>query len=156
MEIRRAEEKDMDALEKLLKQVLTVHHTIRPDLFKPNAQKYTRPELMELIRDDARPIFVAVEMGEVLGYCFTVFEQHIGSNILTDVKSLYIDDLCVDENARGKGVGTALYGYACDFAKASGCYNVTLNVWAGNDDAMRFYESKGLKPQKVGMEHILQ
>ena len=155
MNIRRAEEKDMDALEKLLKQVLTVHHTIRPDLFKPGAQKYTRSELKELIRDDARPIFVAEDESGVLGYCFTIFEQHTGSNILTDVKSLYIDDLCVDENARGKGVGSALYSYACDFAKASGCYNVTLNVWAGNDDAMKFYEGRGLTPQKVGMEHIL-
>ena len=155
MNIRRAGEKDLDALEKLLKQVLDVHHGIRPDLFRPDAQKYTRAELCEILEDDARPVFVAEEEGSVLGYCFTVFQQHIGNNILTDVKTLYIDDLCVDEAARGKGVGKALYGYACDFAGESGCYNVTLNVWAGNDSAQRFYEALGLKPQKFGMEHIL-
>lgn len=155
MEIRRANTGDMDALERLLQQVLNVHHKIRPDLFKPGAQKYTRGELTEILADDSRPVFVAAENGEVLGYCFTVFQQHTCSNILTDVLTLYIDDLCVDESARGRGVGTALYSYTLDFAKAKQCYNVTLNVWAGNDDAMNFYISRGLKPQKVGMEVIL-
>lgn len=155
MNIRRAEKTDMDALEKLLQQVLNVHHTIRPDLFKAGAQKYTRAELTEILSDDCRPIFVAEEGGEVLGYCFTVFRQHVGDNILTDILTLYIDDLCVDENARGRGVGTALYDYALAFAREKHCYNVTLNVWSGNDDAMNFYIARGLKPQKVGMEVIL-
>lgn len=155
MDIRRAGQWDLDALEKLLRQVLDVHHGIRPDLFRADAQKYNRAELCGILEDDTRPVFVAEEEGTVLGYCFTVFQQHIGSNILTDVKTLYIDDLCVDETARGKGVGKALYGYALEFARANGCYNVTLNVWAGNDSALEFYKAMGLRPQKYGMECIL-
>lgn len=156
MTIRRANENDMAGINCLLKQVLTVHHNGRPDLFKAGAKKYTDEELREILHDDGKPIFVAVDaQEEVQGYAFCVFQQHIGDNILTDIKSLYIDDLCVDENRRGQHIGRQLYEYVLDFARRSGCYNVTLNVWACNESALRFYEKCGLKPQKVGMETIL-
>ena len=156
MQIRRARITDMDALNKLLMQVLMVHHYGRPDLFKPNAKKYTDEELKLIIEDDATPIFVGVdENEEVLGYAFCKFIQHIDNNILTDIKTLYIDDLCVDEDKRGMHIGKQLYEYVLVFAKESGCYNVTLNVWSCNESAMKFYENCGLVPQKVGMEVIL-
>lgn len=156
MNIRRAEIKDMDGINKLLLQVLMVHHNGRPDLFKPHAKKYTDEELKEIIADDKTPIFVAVdEQGEVLGYAFCVFKQLIDNNILTDIKTLYIDDLCVDEERRGQHIGKQLYDYVVNFAKEQGCYNLTLNVWACNESAMKFYEKCGLVPQKIGMETIL-
>ena len=156
MIIRRAQEKDMPDILKLLSQVLEVHHKGRPDLFKGGVRKYTDSELAELIKDDSKPIFVGVDESErVLGYAFCVFVQHINNNILTDIKTLYIDDLCVDEEIRGQHVGKQLYEYVLNFAKEQSCYNVTLNVWALNEGAMKFYETCGLKPQKVGMETIL-
>lgn len=156
MLIRRAEERDMDGINSLLCQVLMVHHNGRPDLFKAGAKKYTDEELREILQDDTRPIFVGMdEAGSVLGYAFCVFQQHIGDNILTDVKTLYIDDLCVDENIRGQHIGRQLYEYVVDFARKSGCYNVTLNVWVCNESAKLFYEKCGLVPQKIGMEKIL-
>ena len=156
MNIRRAEIKDMDGINKLLLQVLMVHHNGRPDLFKPHAKKYTDEELKEIIADDKTPIFVAVdEQGEVLGYAFCVFKQLIDNKILTDIKTLYIDDLCVDEERRGQHIGKQLYDYVVNFAKEQGCYNLTLNVWACNESAMKFYEKCGLVPQKIGMETIL-
>lgn len=156
MYIRRAKKEDMEGINKLLYEVLMIHHNGRPDLFKANAKKYTDEELAAIIADDIKPIFVAAdENEEVLGYAFCIFQQHIGNNILTDVKTLYIDDLCVDETRRGMHIGKQLYEYVLAFAKEQGCYNVTLNVWACNESAMRFYEKCGLVPQKVGMEKIL-
>lgn len=156
MNIRRAKQSDMSGINKLLNQVLMVHHNGRPDLFKSNVKKYTDEELALLIEDDGRPIFVAVgENEEVLGYAFCVFQQHINNNILTDIKTLYIDDLCVDEDKRGMHIGKQLYDYVINFAREQGCYNLTLNVWACNVNAMKFYEKCGLVPQKVGMETIL-
>lgn len=156
MLIRRAEERDMEDIHCLLGQVEMVHHKGRPDLFKPNAKKYTNEELAALIHDDTKPIFVGVnEEDKVLGYAFCVFIQHINSNMLTDIKTLYIDDLCVDENIRGQHIGRQLYDYVIEFAKKQGCYNVTLNVWELNESAKKFYESCGLVPQKIGMEKIL-
>ena len=156
MEIRRAKVQDMNGINDLLMQVCLVHHKGRPDLFKYGAKKYTDEELKEIIEDDMRPIFVAVDDAQkVLGYAFCIFQQHINNNILTDIKTLYIDDLCVDENIRGQHIGKRLYDAVLSFAKESGCYNVTLNVWSLNEGAMKFYEACGLTPQKVGMETIL-
>lgn len=155
MEIIRACSRHSDGINSLLRQVLEVHHKGRPDIFKGGVKKYTDTELSEILADDERPVFVAAEGEKVLGYAFCIFQQHKDNNILTDIKTLYIDDLCVDENTRGTGVGKSLYEYVLDFAREKGCYNVTLNVWSCNEGAMKFYEKMGLLPQKVGMEKIL-
>ena len=154
--VRRAEEKDIPKINDLLMQVCLVHHRGRPDLFKYGAKKYTDEQLAEIIKDDKKPIFVAAdEADSVIGYAFCIFIQHIDDNILTDIKTLYIDDLCVDEKMRGQHIGRTLYNHVIAFAKEQGCYNVTLNVWSQNPNAMKFYEKCGLKPQKTGMEVIL-
>lgn len=155
MEIRRAETRDMKGIANLLCQVLAIHHQGRPDLFKGNVRKYTDEELRALIQDDTRPIFVAADDNGVLGYAFCKQLQQLDDNILTDIKTLYIDDLCVDEKFRGRHIGRELYEYVLDFARGQGCYNVTLNVWECNTAAKLFYEKCGLVPQKTGMEKIL-
>ena len=153
--IRLAKEKDIPKIEDLLKQVCLVHHNGRPDIFKIGT-KYSAEELKELLKDKERPILVSVnEKDEVLGYCFGIFQQHKNNSVLTDIKTLYIDDLCVDENLRGKHIGKELYEAAVEFAKESGCYNLTLNVWSCNPSAMKFYEKQGLVPQKISMELVL-
>lgn len=156
MSIRRANEADIAGLDKLLYQVLQVHHNGRPDIFKPDTKKYTDEQLKEILKDDNKPIFVSVdESNNVLGYAFCILQQHLNNNVLTDIKTLYIDDLCVDEDTRGKHIGQNLYEFVLDYAKKIGCYNVTLNVWSCNESAIKFYEKQGLKPQKIGMEKIL-
>ena len=153
--IRKAQEKDIAKIEDLLLQVDLVHHNGRPDIFKIG-RKYSEDELKALLTDENRPILVSVnENDEVLGYCFGIFQMHVDSSVLTDIKTLYIDDLCVDESLRGKHIGKELYDGAVKLARDSGCYNLTLNVWSCNPSAMKFYEKMGLVPQKIGMELIL-
>ena len=155
MKIRRAEPKDLEKIKELLSQVDLVHHRIRPDLFKIG-RKYTDEQILEIVADDKRPIFVAADENDVTrGYAFCIFKQYKNDNVLTDIKTFYIDDLCVDESARGEGIGRALYEYVKDFARQNDFYNITLNVWEGNDSARRFYESVGMQIQKTGMECIL-
>lgn len=153
--IRKAEEKDIEALDKLLYQVHKVHSDARPDLFLPGAKKYNDEQLKQILQDENKPIFVAIENDVVSGYIFCIFEYNGRNASHTDIKTLYIDDLCVDEACRGKGIGRKLYDHAIAFAKKSGCYNLTLNVWADNKNAMAFYENIGMKIQKIGMEKIL-
>ena len=156
MKVRIAQEKDIARIHSLLAQVAMVHHKGRPDLFKPGKSKYTDEELKALLQDSNRPILAAVDDNDCMqGYAFCIFRQYKDHNIMTDIKTLYIDDLCVDETMRGKHIGRLLYNAALDYAREHGCYNLTLNVWSCNESAMKFYESCGLKPQKVGMEVIL-
>ena len=152
--VRPAGERDLPRVGELLLQVNEVHHKIRPDLFKTNARKYTDDQLRAIFRDPDAPVFVYETDGEVLGYAFCILQTRRGNN-LVDGKTLYLDDLCVDEAARGRGIGTALYRYVLDYAKRIGCHNVTLNVWEGNDAALAFYRKCGMKVQKTGMEQII-
>lgn len=153
--VRRAEPKDIARIGELLSQVDLVHHNGRPDIFKLG-RKYSDEELNAIIKDSTRPILVyADDKDDVIAYCFCIYQQHVGNPILSDIKTLYIDDLCVDEKHRGEHVGKALYDAAVTLAKESGCYNLTLNVWTCNQSALRFYEKCGLTPQKIGMELIL-
>lgn len=153
--IRRAEERDIPVISNLLLQVHKVHSDVRPDLFRKGSRKYTDDELAVILKDDRTPVFVALIGGQVAGYAFCIHQQHINDNNLTDIRTLYIDDLCVDENMRGRHIGTQLYDYVISYAKENKYYNVTLNVWADNKKALKFYESLDLKVQKIGMEKII-
>ena len=152
MNICRAGKQHIPGMIALLYQVGQVHHAIRPDIFRSGAIKYTEPQLEELLRDTAKPIFIAEEDGLVVGYCFCQIRDYAGSTVLTDRKELYIDDLCVDENCRGQHIGRTLYAHACAYAKEIGCQFLTLNVWCGNESAMKFYENAGLTPRNIMME----
>ncbi|MDI9590806.1 MAG: GNAT family N-acetyltransferase [Acidobacteriota bacterium] len=156
MRIRHACQGDIPSIAKLLLQVAQVHADGRPDLFVSGGTKYTDEELADIMQDDTRPIFVAVDdEGTVLGYAFCAYEDHTASTVSMPIRSLYIDDICVDEAARGQRVGTALYDHVIDFARKEGFYHVTLNVWTCNPGAQRFYEAMGMRPLKVTMEQIL-
>ena len=91
----------------------------------------------------------------VQGYAFCVIQDLSQCDNLCPDKSLYIDDICVDENYRRHGVGKMLYEHVVQFAKEENCFNITLNVWAKNPSAKAFYESMGMTVQKVCMEKIL-
>ena len=155
MEIRFAKPQDVPGIIKLLQQVGRVHHEGRPDLFRGKAQKYGPAQVMEMLEKQENPIFVAVEGDKVLGYGFCMMETYKQHSVMNDRVTLYIDDLCVLEAYRGQHIGSAIYRHILEYAKYRGCYNVTLNVWSCNESAMKFYESMGMKPQKVGMEAIL-
>lgn len=156
MEIRFAQASDVMGILALLRQVGQIHHEGRPDIFRAGAQKYGPSQVLSMLSKPDTVIFVAVEEEKVLGYGFCFIKNHALDPVMTDRTELYIDDLCVDEKCRGKGIGKALYEAICKYAKMRKCYHITLNVWSCNENAIRFYESLGLKPQKIGMEAILE
>jgi len=154
--VRQAVEDDIPSILKLLIQVDMVHHNGRPDLFKGPATKYQAEELERIFEDGNTPVFVCVdEKGKVLGHAFCVHQQYLENSVMTDIRTLYIDDICVDEAYRKCGVGKELYEYVLSYARKEGYYNVTLNVWNCNPAAIRFYEKMGMSPYKIGMEYIL-
>lgn len=156
MKIRLARISDTKDIARLLIQICNVHNNGRPDLFKKNGQKYTIAEIENMISDSETPIIVAEdETQSVVGYAMCVIKTVADDLALQDVKTLYLDDLCVDEKNRRKGTGSLLYKAVLDYAKKTGCYNVTLNVWCCNPKAIEFYKKCGLTPQKITMEKII-
>ena len=157
MIIRRAVNGDTEAVLRLLSQVLEIHAETRPDIFVPGTTKYSEKELADIFANEQTPVYVVeTEEDGVVGYVFCVIQEQQERPNLVPIRTLYIDDLCVDESARGRHIGSALFEYAVAEAKKRGCYNVTLNVWSGNDSAERFYERMGMKPMSKHMEFILK
>lgn len=153
--VRLANETDIPRLEDLLYQVHGLHAEGRPDIFIPGCKKYTADQLREILADPvSTPVFVAIADGVLVGYCFCIRQVQTAAS-MQKISTLYIDDLCVDAAMRGKGFGKVLYDHAVEYARMNGYYNLTLNVWACNPSAMRFYEKCGLSVQKVGMELLL-
>lgn len=156
MNIRRAENKDIKRILELLGQVLEIHANIRPDIFVSGTTKYSEDDLKEMILDDEKPIFVATDESDmVLGYAFCQLKNPAFTSTMVPHKSLFIDDLCVDENARGQHIGEKIFEYVKDEAKRLGCYEVTLCVWNGNTAAENFYEKMGMTTKERMMEIIL-
>lgn len=154
--IRKASVEDIPGLLRLLSQVLELHAALRPDIFVSGTTKYSREELVEIISDDNRPIYVATdEEDRVTGYAFCQLQEPPFTSTMIPRKILYIDDLCVDETVRGAHIGSSLFEYVKSQAKGLGCYEVTLNVWEGNDDALNFYTAMGMKPKETQLEYIL-
>ena len=154
--VRRAEIKDIPRLLDLLHEVLELHAKIRPDVFIPGTTKYTAGELEMILNDGKKPVYVAVDDGDrVIGYAFCIIQNQPFTNTMVPFQSLFIDDLCVDSSARGQHIGEKLFEHVKEEAKRLGCYEVTLNVWTGNDAAENFYEKMGMKTKERQMELIL-
>ena len=155
MTVRRAKKSDIPEIARLLYQVHDLHATGRPDLFKKGMRKYDDARLAEILGEADRPVFVCAEGERLLGYAFCVIKTENDPSHMP-IKTLYLDDLCVDGTARRRGVGKTLYDRVCAYAVEIGCHNLTLNVWACNPGALRFYEKMGMKVQKFGMETLLE
>ncbi len=154
--VRRAEQRDIPDILRLLVQVNMVHHNGRPDLFRGPATKYSSGELSGILSAEDTPVFCCVD-GEdrVLGYAFCQIRETLPGGNQVPMRSVFIDDLCVDAECRSQGVGKALFQFVVDRARELGCYEITLNVWEGNDAARRFYDRLGMKPKETQMELIL-
>ena len=155
MKIRLATEKDVNRLQDLLYSVQNLHAEGRPDVFVYGTRKYSDAKVREIISCSNSPVYVGEIDGEVIAYAFCEIKQDNATQNLKPLKTLYIDDLCVDEKYRGKGYGKKIYEFVRAKAVEKECYHLTLNVWHLNASAVRFYEKLGMKPLKTTMEDIL-
>ena len=156
MNIRLAQEKDVENLYQLLRGVQALHAEGRPDIFVGGTNKYGHAAIIEILKNPLTPVYVvADDKDAAVGYAFCSIERQTGSQNLQPIKNFYIDDLCVAEGIRGQGVGTELFNYVAAQAKKEGCYHLTLNVWHLNQSALRFYQKLGMQPLKTTMEKIL-
>ena len=154
--IRRAQLRDCADLQRLLLQIDNQHAQSRPDLFRQDAVKYDESACLRILADEKRPVFVAADAGErVCGYAFCEVLQYKNHAVLRDCRTLYLDDLCVDESCRRQGIGEKLMAAVMAYARENGAYNVDLNVWEFNENAIRFYEKNGFTTQRRKMEVIL-
>ena len=157
MKIRKAEEKDLDQVLELLSDLLELHAALRPDIFIPGTTKYTKEELLDIFVNDETPVYLAVnDDDEMMGYVFCVIQDPPFTTNMKQLKTLFIDDFGVLEKYRGRHIATEMFEFVKEEAKRRGCYNVTLDVWEGNDKARKFYDNIGMNVKETRMEYILK
>ena len=121
------------------------------------ATKYSHQEIKDIVNGENTPVYVLVDQEDcAVGYAFCSLLEEKETENLYAKRTLYIDDLCVKEDLRGKGYGKKLYDYVLLRAKEFSCDRVTLNVWHLNQSALRFYEKLGMKPLKTTMETLIK
>ena len=150
--LRKAEDRDAPAIARLLIIIARLHHGLRPDVFSDAGPKYDETAVREMLRDENQHIAVAERDGTALGYAIAQVKSLGDGGLIVSRRIYYIDDLCVDETARGQGIGKALVAYCRKEAKALGCDAVELNVWTANRGAAAFYEKCGFAVQRQTME----
>ncbi|MFA5561653.1 MAG: GNAT family N-acetyltransferase [Eubacteriales bacterium] len=155
MIIRDAVAADAPRLLRMLAKIAELHRQGRPDLFREGSRKYDREELLSILSAPDKRIFVADEGGEATGYLFCMLRTVSGHPLLHDERTLYIDDLFVEEAYRGQQMARALMDSAGAFARANGCRRMELNVWAMPGSALPFYEKYGMREMRRTMEMIL-
>ena len=138
MLIRKAIDEDAKEIISLLKEVLEIHASIRPDLFKSGTCKYKEEDILNKLKDINTPIYVAEEDNKFLGYLLCEIIEINDAN-RNKMKVMYIDDIAVKKEHRGKHIGEALFNFIKEEAKRLNCYEITLRIYEGNDAAMSFY-----------------
>jgi ribosomal protein S18 acetylase RimI-like enzyme len=154
MEIRLANSSDCEKILLLEKQVFEFHLNARPDWIDKNkiGVKIGIEYFINCIEDENYRIFVVEEGKNIIGFCVTQIRTIKDHPICFDMKNMEIEDFCIDENYRHKGIGKKLFEEVKKYAKEIEARNVELSVWNFNMDAIKFYESNGMKIRINKME----
>lgn len=152
---RRAAPADRIGIMPLQKEIADLHHDGRPDLFRTEARYYSEDDFYAKLTHPDHRIFIAEVDGEVAGYVFALVKHVRSHPTYVDFDTFYIDDICVSERYRRHGIATALFERCTAQAREDGCYNIELNVFCFNEDAVAFYEAMGMKKMICRMEVLV-
>ena len=102
-------------------------------------------ELAEMIASDASDVLIARLDGRIVGTLTLVTFR-----IPTGVRA-WIEDVVVDDSARGHGVGDLLNRFALDLARAKGAKTVDLTSRPSREAANRLYQRIGFQPRETNV-----
>lgn len=132
MIIRKAKKKDIDKLSVLLDKY-RIFYKQEPDFGK------ARSFLKKRMKRNESVIFVAEERKELIGFTqlFPIFSS------VSVQRAWLLNDLYVDEKARGKGAATKLLNAAKEFGIETGSKWLLLQTASDNVTAQKVYEKNG-------------
>lgn len=145
MQIRNMVLDDYHEIDRLMAQVHQLHVNGRPDLYVDVEHIYSYDEFKEMVENEDMITVLAEEDGKVIGICMVSMRA---KTCMVKRRTAYMDDLCVDESYRGRGIGKELFLYVKERAAEMGAERLDLMVWDFNEDARRFYEKMGMTPQR--------
>ena len=152
MKIRKIQKEDRKQIIPLLEQVSRLHIKRRADIFKTKKYQDIDKYALELISNKEKITFVAEQENKILGIIVLKIKEVKNHINLKDSKTLWVDELCVNKENRGEGIGKQLINKAKEIAKELNCIRLELNCWEMNKEAIAFYEKQGMQTQRRIME----
>lgn len=149
--IRKAEEKDYEAVLIIMNQVQTLHVEMRPDVYKPNDTTITKEEFVSEL--EAGLFFVAESDNKIVG-TLGLSKRHVERPTHVTKDILFIDAMAVDEAYRGKGIGHAFFEYLKQYKDKLSCDTIELQVNARNKAAYDMYVKYGFREKSINMELV--
>lgn len=150
IEIRFAKEKDYNQVEKIMKQVQTLHTEWRPDIYR-NVEVLLPLDMYMNYVDNQELIVAVSDNGEVVGI-LKYLTKNISGGPMNDRKVMFIDSMAVDEKYRGQGIGHALFAFVRNICGKQGYDGLELQVNAKNMAAKKMYEKYGFTEKSINME----
>lgn len=154
--IRQAVPEDCLRIRPLQEQIALLHKKGRPDLFRAEARFFSQEAFNERLQDPKHTVLIAEENGVVVGYAFAWVIFYRDHPTYMDFDTFYIDDICVLESHRRRGIGRKLFQRCRETARTLGCKNMDLGVWSFNQGAIAFYERCGMQERVRRMELNLE
>lgn len=150
IEIRFAEEKDYNQVEKIMKQVQKMHTEWRPDIYK-NVEILLPFDMYMDYVNNRELIIATLDSGDVVGILI-YFTRNISGGPMVDRKVMFIDSMGVDEHYRGQGIGRELFAFVQNICEEQDYDGLELQVNAKNIAAKKMYEKYGFTEKSVNME----
>lgn len=143
MDIRIEQTNDASLLARLNYDVQQLHHEIEPEIFKPYSEESMKCLFEEILMASNSSAYIAFVENNPAGYIL-LDEIHKEENYFRKGYSvLYIDQICVDEHYRGKGVGKALVNYSKMYAKERNIQRIEMDYWSRNEHSGEFFRGQG-------------
>jgi ribosomal protein S18 acetylase RimI-like enzyme len=152
--IRLATKADLEVLTRLNAQVQAIHLAARPDYFREPKDRDVSQWLGGMLDDPTIVVWLAHVSGEPVGYVLVMIKERPANPFCNLRVTCEIDQIAVDANMRGTGVGRALIEEAFAYAEARGISHIELNVWAFNETARHAFEAMGFQPRVLTLERI--
>ena len=154
--VRFARKEELERVNELRRQVNDLHVAGKPEVFKPGFPDELRDYIYAVREDPNKEIVVAELDGKVCGFAVLNHIVRPENPFMYERDFLDIDEFCVDEAWRRRGVAMAMIDFIRGYAIGKGFRRLELNMWEFNRDALAFYEAAGFRTFRRYMEMWLQ
>lgn len=154
--VRFAEEKDLNIINELRKQVNDIHVEGRPDVFKAGFRTEIRDFAKVIMNGENSDIIVAERNGVICGMVCVDYVNKPETPYSKARSFYHVQEIAVDVNYRRQGVAKELLEFMITDAKKRKLGKIELDVWEFNDSAIEFYQAVGFRQTRRWMEYEVE
>lgn len=139
---------DSSIVAKLNEPVQNLHHKLYPEIFKPFNSEAVKAYFETAMQDGEAYFYICIEADQTIGYIWFLIVEGNGSAFSYPKRYIYINQISVNEEHRGRGAGKLLFNAAVEIAKAKDIDKIGLDYWCRNEDAKAIYRSYGFEVER--------